>query len=67
MEGEHYDLGRLTEVWDHTNQEDGEFCARAQQGVGDPAYVPGPYSPSERQVESFVAWYVARLREELAR
>ena len=67
VEGEDYDLERLTEVWDHTNEEDGEFCARAQQGVGDPAYVPGPYSPSERQVESFVAWYVARLREELAR
>lgn len=67
VEGEDYDLTRLTEVWDHTNEEDGEFCARAQQGVGDPAYVPGPYSPSERQVESFVAWYVARLREGLAR
>ncbi|WP_298752142.1 aromatic ring-hydroxylating dioxygenase subunit alpha [uncultured Serinicoccus sp.] len=67
VEGEDYDLERLTQVWDHTNEEDGEFCARAQQGVGDPAYVPGPYSPSERQVESFAAWYVARLREELAR
>jgi glycine betaine monooxygenase A len=65
VEGEDYDLENLTRVWRLTNAQDAVLCAAAQVGVSDPAYVPGPYAPSERQVEAFVAWYVARLREHL--
>ncbi|MEK8174619.1 SRPBCC family protein [Streptomyces sp. M19] len=36
-------------------------------GVSSPAYLPGPYSPTERQVEAFVTWYVTRLRGYLER
>ncbi len=65
VEGEDYDLEELTRVWRVTNAQDAELCATAQKGVADPGYVPGPYAPSERQVDAFVGWYVARLREHL--
>ena len=66
-EGVDYDLDALTEVWRHTNEEDAAFVGLAQRGVSDPAYVPGPYTETERQVDAFVSWYVARMREEVAR
>lgn len=61
VEGVDYDVERLTEVWRKTNEQDAELVALAQQGVRSPAYVPGPYSPTEYEVESFVAWYIERL------
>ncbi|RFU82650.1 aromatic ring-hydroxylating dioxygenase subunit alpha [Streptomyces triticagri] len=60
-EGVDYDLDALTNVWEVTNEQDAVFVARAQAGIGDPAYVPGPYSPTESQVEDFVRWYINRL------
>ncbi|NHA66479.1 aromatic ring-hydroxylating oxygenase subunit alpha [Phycicoccus flavus] len=66
VEGEDYDVDALTLVWRVTNEQDSALVARAQAGVTDPGYVPGPYAPSERQVETFTAWYVARMQEHLA-
>ncbi|MDN5762394.1 MAG: aromatic ring-hydroxylating dioxygenase subunit alpha [Microlunatus sp.] len=63
VEGVDYDLDTLTHVWRKTNEQDSVFCARVQAGVSNPAYVPGPYAPSEYQVEAFCAWYVDRLKE----
>ncbi|RII20430.1 Biphenyl dioxygenase subunit alpha [Streptomyces sp. YIM 130001] len=60
-EGTDYDLDPLTKVWEVTNEQDAVFVARAQLGIGDPGYVPGPYSPTESQVEDFVQWYINRL------
>ncbi|GAB3563656.1 aromatic ring-hydroxylating oxygenase subunit alpha [Spelaeicoccus albus] len=57
-EGIDYDLDELTTVWNHTNEQDGEIVARAQLGVSSPAYEPGPYAPSEYQVEKFCSWYI---------
>ncbi|NUR06029.1 MAG: aromatic ring-hydroxylating dioxygenase subunit alpha [Nocardioidaceae bacterium] len=65
-EGVDYDPDALTHVWRRTNEQDATLCARAQQGVGSPAYRPGPYAPSEYQVDALVRWYVARVREHLA-
>jgi Rieske 2Fe-2S family protein len=65
VEGVDYDLDTLTRVWTATNDQDAVFVARAQQGVTSPAYLPGPYSPTEYQVEAFVNWYVTRLRAHL--
>ncbi|UNT00360.1 aromatic ring-hydroxylating dioxygenase subunit alpha [Streptomyces tubbatahanensis] len=65
VEGEDYDPGTLTKVWTATNEQDARLVARAQQGVANPAYEPGPYAPTEYQVEAFCTWYLARLREEL--
>ncbi|AXK36745.1 aromatic ring-hydroxylating dioxygenase subunit alpha [Streptomyces armeniacus] len=64
-EGTDYDLDTLTGVWATTNEQDAVFVARAQRGIGSPAYVPGPYSPTESQVEDFVNWYVSRLKAHL--
>ncbi|MFP5346361.1 MAG: aromatic ring-hydroxylating oxygenase subunit alpha [Actinomycetes bacterium] len=67
VERRDYDPETLTYVWRQTNVQDSTFCARAQMGVSSPAYEPGPYSPSEYQVDAFVSWYVDRLREHLGR
>ncbi|MGJ9412347.1 SRPBCC family protein [Aeromicrobium sp. CF4.19] len=63
VEGVDYDVESLTEVWRATNEQDAELVARAQAGVGSPAYEPGPYAPNEYQVDAFVAWYLERLKE----
>ena len=63
VEGEDYDVEALTKVWRATNEQDAVLVARAQRGVADPAYEPGPYAPNEGQVEAFVNWHIVRLRE----
>lgn len=65
VEGVDYDLATLTDVWHRTNAQDAGLVSRAQAGISDPAYEPGPYSPSESDVDAFVTWYVERLAEEL--
>ncbi|GGF35715.1 (Fe-S)-binding protein [Marmoricola endophyticus] len=66
-EGADYDVEALTGVWRATNSQDAAFVELTQAGVADPAYEPGPYSEGERQVDAFVSWYVARMREEASR
>ncbi|TDT29806.1 aromatic ring-hydroxylating oxygenase subunit alpha [Naumannella halotolerans] len=63
VEGEDYDLDNLTAVWKMTNAQDAGLCALAQTGVSDPGYLPGPYAPSESDVDDFVTWYIERLSE----
>jgi Rieske 2Fe-2S family protein len=64
VEGRDYDLDNLTLVWRETNAQDARLVGLAQAGAEDRGYTPGPYSPqTEGQVESFVAWYIARLSE----
>lgn len=67
VEGVDYDLDNLTEVWRRTNEQDAVFVARTQAGVSSPAYVPGPYSASEYQVDALVTWYLERLQQHLVR
>ncbi|MFE9382706.1 SRPBCC family protein [Streptomyces sp. NPDC007025] len=67
QEGVDYDPDTLQRVWRATNEQDARLVALAQRGVSDPAYRPGPYAPTEYQVEAFCSWYIARLREELNR
>ncbi len=66
VEGVDYDVDKLTHVWQETNDQDSVFTARAQVGVSSPAYEPGPYMPSESQVDAFVGWYIARIAQEIA-
>ena len=65
VEGVDYDLDRLTGVWEITNQQDADLVALAHQGISSPAYLPGPYGPSEFQVEAFINWYITTLRTNL--
>lgn len=67
VEGVDYDLDTLTDVWHHTNAQDGTFVGRAQAGVSSPAYEPGPYAPNENQVAQFVTWYLERMTEAATR
>jgi Rieske 2Fe-2S family protein len=52
-EGHDYDLDNLIKVWDHTNRQDWELCARTQQGIRSRWYVPGPLSSDESSVAAF--------------
>ena len=61
-EGVDYDLDNLTTVWLKTNEQDATFCERGHLGISSPAYVPGPYAPTESQVDDFVTWYIERLK-----
>ncbi len=63
VEGRDYDLGRLTEVWSRTNEQDATFVGWCNSGVRSPAYEPGPYSPNESQLEKFLDWYIERLSD----
>jgi glycine betaine catabolism A len=67
VEGVDYDLPNLTAVWSATNTQDSAFVARAQRGVQDPGYQPGPYSEVEGDVDAFVNWYISRVRAHLSR
>ncbi len=63
VEGVDYDLGKLTEVWIATTDQDADLVARAHAGVLDPAYRPGPYSRfSETNLNKFASWYIDRMQ-----
>jgi stachydrine N-demethylase len=58
VEGQDYDLKRLTEVWIATNDEDREVVENNQRGIQSPAYEAGPYSPiHEGGNIQFTDWY----------
>jgi len=60
VEGVDYDLGRLIEVWNATNDQDRSLAENNQRGVNSIAYVPGPYSQvTEQLVLRFVDFYCA--------
>lgn len=66
VEGVDYTLDELTHVWKQTNLQDKAFVEMCQLGAASPAYEQGPYMESEYQVEAFINWYTARMREHLA-
>jgi len=60
VEGVDYDLTRLIEVWNATNDQDRSLAENNQRGVNSIAYAPGPYSQlSEQILLRFVDWYCA--------
>ncbi len=66
VEGVDYDHNRLTEVWNHTNDEDRRIVEENQKGINSPGYVPGPYSKVEESgVNQFVDWYCRTLQNRL--
>lgn len=67
VEGVDYDLKRLTDVWEHTNDEDRIVVENNQRGINQPVYEPGPYSPThEDGVIQFVEWYCQTLGSRLS-
>ncbi|AUH32667.1 aromatic ring-hydroxylating oxygenase subunit alpha [Paracoccus tegillarcae] len=68
VEGQDYDLKRLTEVWIATNAEDREVVENNQRGIRSPAYEPGPYSPTHEGGNiQFVDWYAAAMIRAITR
>lgn len=66
VEGKDYDLGKLTEVWLATNDEDRQVVEENQAGILSPAYEPGPYSPrQEMGVLHLVDWYCGLMSSRL--
>jgi glycine betaine catabolism A len=66
VEGVDYDLKKLTEVWQMTNEQDGTLVGYTQCGVRSRAYEPGPYSPyTEGLVDKFCNWYIERISAHL--
>nr|WP_247869199.1 aromatic ring-hydroxylating dioxygenase subunit alpha [Ahrensia sp. 13_GOM-1096m] len=62
VEGEDYDIKRLTEVWEATNEEDREVVENNQRGILSPAYQPGPYSPTHEGGNiQFNEWYATTM------
>ncbi len=62
VEGVDYDIDSLSATWRATNAQDQELVQRAQRGIADASYEPGPYGLVEDDVESFISWYVDRIR-----
>ena len=68
VEGQDYNVDKLTEVWRATNRQDGTLVEYTHRGSSSPAYEPGPYSPfTEGLVEKCTNWYIERLQAALAK
>lgn len=64
VEGQDYDLDKLTKVWSATNDQDRTLAENNQLGINSPGYQPGPYSDSfEYGVLAFIEWYLQAMRE----
>lgn len=61
VDGEDYDLERLTWLWKTTSAEDKKIVEMNQAGVNSRFYAPGPYSLQESYAGQFVDWYLAEL------
>jgi len=66
VEGVDYDLARLTQLWQTTNDQDLWLVENNQRGVNSLGFQPGPYSAdSERTLIQFTDWYVTQTRKAL--
>ncbi len=58
VEGEHYDVDHLTDVWRVTNAEDVGLCNSMTAGAKSTWYQPGPFAPQEQFCRQFCDWFV---------
>jgi Rieske 2Fe-2S family protein len=61
VEGVDYDVDRLTELWRITAEQDWIICESNQAGVASCRYQPGPFAPSESQIQVFDQWYLSEI------
>jgi Rieske 2Fe-2S family protein len=62
VEGQDYDLDRLTWLWDVTTEADKRIIEHNAAGVNSRYYRPGPYSKMETYTWKFTEWYLEALR-----
>jgi Rieske 2Fe-2S family protein len=66
VEGVDYDVERLRQVWDATNDQDRILGEENQLGINSVAYQPGPYSKTfEFGVINFLEWYSETVQNNL--
>jgi Rieske 2Fe-2S family protein len=66
VEGVDYDVERMRQVWDATNDQDRRLAEENQRGINSTAYQPGPYSKTyEFGVVNFIDWYSERMLSNL--
>jgi phenylpropionate dioxygenase-like ring-hydroxylating dioxygenase large terminal subunit len=61
IEGQDYDVERLTWLWHMTSVEDKKIVELNQAGVNSRFFEPGPYSLQEPYARRFVDWYLRDL------
>ncbi len=66
VEGRDFEMDHVSAWWQTTMEQDNRLSADNHAGVKSSRYRPGPYSPSEEQVEDFVRWYIRELGTALA-
>lgn len=66
VEGVDYDPANLAAVWRATNRQDSDLASLNHSGIATDGYRPGPYSPEEKLVDAFKAFYVRTARAALA-
>lgn len=61
VEGQDYDVERLTWLWKTTSAEDKKIVELNQAGVNSRFFEPGPYSLQEPYARRFVDWYLGEI------
>ena len=59
--GRDYEIDRLTWMWRITTEQDKRIVDDNQAGVNSRFYQPGPYAPTEPDVQTFIDWYLKRI------
>lgn len=59
--GTDYDPERVAWLWRVTSEQDKSIIERNAAGIASPAYVPGPSSLLEGDVDGFRSWYLATI------
>jgi Rieske 2Fe-2S family protein len=61
VEGEDYDLEKLTWLWKVTTAEDKKIIEHTARGVRSHYFVPGPIAPMEYNELRYIAWYLQEI------
>lgn len=61
VEGQDYDVEKISAVWAITLDEDKTITQNNQKGIQSTAYQPGVYSTQEQRIADFTQWYINRL------
>lgn len=61
VEGQDYDLNRLTWLWKVTTEEDKKIIEHTARGVRSRFFVPGPIAPMEQNELRYIGWYLEEI------
>ena len=58
VEGEDYDVDKLTWLWDVTTKADERIIVDTQKGINSRKYAPGPLAKMEFLIDRYIRWYL---------